>query len=87
MSDNEKAPIVAPEPAMDQAISAFRSVVVIVTAFALGRHWIEGDLATLITTAAGIVLPVVYSQLKTRHRAKQLVTIRDDPRVPPEVVK
>lgn len=87
MSDNETPQIVAPDsPLPDQAWSAFRAVILAGTAFALGRHWIEGDVATVIGTIVGIVGPVVVSQMKTRHRAKQLGNIGRDPRVPEEVV-
>lgn len=88
MADNEAPPIVAPDsPLPDQAWSAFRAVVLAVTAFALGRGWIAGDLSTLIGVMVGIVGPVVVSQMKTRHRANQLTAIRDDDRVPSEVVQ
>ena len=73
-------------PLPDQAWSAIRALVLAATAFALGRHWIEGDLATLIGTAVGIVLPIVSSQIKTRHRATQLANIAADPRVSEQVV-
>jgi len=87
MADNETPQIVTPDsPLPDQAVSAFRSIVLAATAFALGRHWIEGDLATLIGTAVGIVAPVVYGQMKTRHRAKQLIAVGNNPRVPDSVV-
>jgi len=86
MSDNESPQIIAPDsPLPDQAWSAIRATVLAVTAFALGRHWIEGDLATIIGTIVGIVGPVVLSQIKTRHRAKQLGNIARDPRVPDAV--
>ncbi len=86
MNDNENPQIIAPDsPLPDQAWSAARAVVLALTAFALGRHWIEGDVATIIGTIVGIIGPVVLSQMKTRHRAKQLANIARDPRVPDAV--
>lgn len=88
MTDDNEAPQieVSESPLWDQAASGGRALVLAVTAFALGRHWIEGDLATLIGAAGGIVWPIVAGQLKTRHRAKQLANIAADPRVPDAVV-
>lgn len=85
--NNETPQIVAPDSAVpDQIVAGFRAAVMAVTAFALGRHWIEGDLATLIGVLAGIIAPIVYGQIKTRHRAKQLMAIGNNPEVPDRVV-
>lgn len=85
--DNEAPQIVAPDsPLPDQAASGARAGILALTAFALGRHWIAGDVATIITTMVGIVAPIVLSQLKTRHRATQLGNIGRDKRVPDSVV-
>lgn len=87
MTDNETPQIEAPDsPLPDQAWSAVRAAVLALTSFALGRQWIAGDVATIIGTLVGIVGPVVLSQIKTRHRAKQLRNIATDPRVPDAVV-
>lgn len=72
-------------PLPDQAWSGVRALLLAGTSFALGRHWIEGDLATLIGVAVGVVLPIVSSQMKNRHRATQLANIANDKRVPDEV--
>jgi len=91
--------IQAPTPATDQAMSAVRTVILsvsVVTAVAgfLSKRDLAGFivyiqsndfLAWLAAVLAGGT--VWWGQLKTRHRAKQIVAIRDDPRVPAEVVK
>lgn len=89
MTDNNEAPqiTVAASPLADMYASGARAAVLAVTAFALGRGWIAGDMATVITTLVGIIAPIVMSQLKTRHRAVQLANIAADPRVPNEVVR
>lgn len=86
--DNEQPQIeVNASPLSDQVTSGVRAAVLSITAFALGRGWIAGDVATVITTLVGIVAPIVLSQLKTRHRAVQLANIAADPRVPDAVAK
>jgi hypothetical protein len=99
MSDNEAPPIKAPVPATDQALSFVRAVVLsigVITAFAgfLSKRDLAGFivyiqsndfLAWLGMMAA--VATVWWGQWKTRHRAKQIVAIRDDPRVSDAVVK
>lgn len=84
--DNEAPQIVADDsPIPDQIWSASRAAVLALTAFAFGRGWIAGDLATLIGALFGIIAPVVMSQLKTRHRSVQLANIAGDDRVPNSV--
>lgn len=86
MSDDTTPPIeVHASPLPDQAWSALRASVLALTAFALGRHWIEGDVATLVTALLGIVAPLILGQLKTRERATQLTNIAADPRTPDDV--
>ena len=82
----EQTPIEVNEnPIWDQLPSAGRSALVALTAFALGRHWIAGDTATIIGVMGGLVWPIVAGQIKIRHRAKQLVSVASDPRVPDAV--
>ena len=86
MSANETPQIqVNGSPLVDQLWAGVRQIAPPVMAFALGRHWISGDLATLLAVAGAVVYPIVLGQLKTRHRAKQLATIAGDERVPDAV--
>lgn len=99
MSENEAPPITAPVPANDQAMSAVRTIILsvsVITAFAgfLSKRDLAGFIVYVQSndflawlagiTAAGTIW---WSQWRTRHRAKQIVAIRDDPRVPETVVK
>ncbi len=99
MSGNETPPITAPSPANDQALSAVRTLILsvsVLTAFAgfLSKRDLAGfivyiqtnDFLAWLATVIGIVT-VTWGQWKIRHRAKQLVAIRDDPRVSSDVVK
>lgn len=87
MADNETPPIVAPNPATDQAWSALRQIAIAAGGWAIGRGYLEADTAAAIGTVLLLATPVIYGQWQTRHRAKQLGAIRDDPRVPSSVVK
>jgi hypothetical protein len=86
MSDNNETAqvIVNADPTWDQMMSGLRSFIVAGMAFALGRHWIEGDTATFLGGAVAFST-VLIGQLHTRHRAKQLANIASDPRVPDAV--
>lgn len=99
MTDNEKPPIVAPAPGMDQAESAVRTLILaisVITAVAgfVAKRDLAGfivyvqsnDFLAFLALAIGGAT-VWWAQWKSRHRAKQLVAIRDDDRVPSEVVK
>lgn len=99
MTDNELPPITAPSPGHDQALSAVRTVVLsvsVITAFAgfLSKRDLAGfivyiqsnDFLAWLAMAIGIG-SVWWGQFKIRHRAKQIVAIRDDPRVPSDVVQ
>lgn len=99
MADNETPPIVAPTPGMDQAASAVRTVLLAISVVtAVAGFVAKRDLAGFIVYVQGndfiaflaLILgtgTVWWGQWKIRHRAKQLVAIRDDERVPAEVVK
>jgi hypothetical protein len=89
MSDNNEAPQIEvnASPLADQLWAAVRQVAPPVMAFALGRHWLSGDIATLLGVAGAVVWPIVAGQLHTRHRAVQLANIAADPRVPDAVAK
>lgn len=86
MADDNEAPqiVVANDPTWDQLMAGIRQAGPPIIAFAMGRHWIEGDTATLLGSLAALAF-VVAGQLHTRHRAKQLANIANDPRVPNEV--
>lgn len=99
MTTNEQPPIQAPVPATDQAMSAVRTLVLSLSVFtALAGFLTKRDLAGFIVyiqsndflawLAAAIAAGTIWwGQWKVRHRAKQIVAIRDDPRVSPDVVQ
>lgn len=74
-------------PVPDQTWSAVRSVLMAVTAFALGRHWLEGDTATLIGALVGVIGPFVIGQFKIRRRAVEMAQIASHPEVPDDVAR
>jgi hypothetical protein len=99
MTGNELPPITAPSPGGDQALSAVRTIVLsisVITAFSgfLSKRDLAGfivyiqsnDFLAWLAMAIGIG-SVWWGQIKIRHRAKQIVAIRDDPRVPSDVVQ
>lgn len=61
-------------PLPDQGWAFFRQMLPLITGFLVVRGYIEGDLEQIISLALGVGLPIVWGQLKTRLRAKQLVT-------------
>lgn len=82
MSDtNEESLIIAnATPLPDQLWAGVRQVAPPLMAFALGKGWIDNDLAALLGTLGMIVWPIVAGQLATRRRAKQLAKAAADPR-------
>jgi hypothetical protein len=88
MSDNNTAPQIEvnASPLPDQLWAGVRQIAPALTAFALGRHWIENDVAAVLMAVGGMAWPIIAGQIKTRHRANQLANIAADPRVPNEVV-
>ena len=97
-SENEKPPITAPSPGNDQAFAAVRTVILtisVLTAFAgfLSKRDLAGFIVYIqsnefLAWLAMVIgaATVTWGQWKIRHRAKQIVAIRDDPRVPSDVV-
>ena len=83
--DNENPQIeVNADPMWDQLMVGIRQAGPPIIAFAMGRHLIEGDTATLLGTLGALAF-IVVGQMHTRHRAKQLAAIASDPRVPDAV--
>lgn len=72
-------------PVPDQAWSGVRSVLMAVSAFALGRGWIQGDTATLLAAVVGVAGPFVIGQLKIRRRSTELATVAAHPATPSDV--
>jgi hypothetical protein len=98
VTDNEAPQIVVnPSPTTDQAQSAIRTVLLVVSAItAITTLASKRDLAGFIVyvqssdflQVASIVATAVtfaWGQWKTRHRAKQLAAVAADPRVPDAV--
>lgn len=86
MTNDNEAPqvIVNGDPLWDQLSAGIRQAGPPIIAFAMGRHWIEGDTATLVGTIGALAF-IVAGQIHTRHRAKQLANLANDPRVPDAV--
>ncbi len=72
-------------PVPDQAWSGIRSVIMAVSAYAMGRGWIAGDTATLLLAVVGVVGPFIVGQLKIRRRANELATVAAHPATPNDV--
>lgn len=69
-------PIVVHEtPLPDQAWALFRQLIPPIVAFLLGKGILDDSEATMILSVSAIVLPIIWGQLKTRLRAKQLATL------------
>ena len=64
-------------PIPDQLWAGLRQLAPAVMAFALGKGWLDTDLAVLLGVAGGVVWPIVAGQLKTRRRAVELATVAD----------
>jgi uncharacterized membrane protein len=88
---NEQADLVPDQiranasPLPDQLWAGLRQLAPAAMAFALGRGWLESDVAVLLGVAGGMVWPIVAGQLKTRRRAVQLATVAASPEVPDHV--
>lgn len=74
----------SPIPA--QLWAALRQAIPPILAFALGRHWIGDDTATLITGLLGIIVTVTIGQAKTRQTAVNLATVATSPAVPDSLI-
>jgi hypothetical protein len=78
-------PIVVHEtPVHDQAWALLRQLIPPVVAFLLGKGILDDSEATLIISGSAIILPIVWGQLKTRLRAKQLAVL--ETKVPDNVL-
>lgn len=73
-------------PLPDQLWAALRQITPPVVAFAVGRGWVADDVAVLLGVLGGILYPIVYGQIKTRLRAKQLATVAANPDVPDSAI-
>jgi uncharacterized membrane protein len=62
-------------PLPDQLWAAVRQIAPAVMAFALGKGWLDNDMAVLLGVVGGVAWPIVAGQLKTRERAKQLAHV------------
>lgn len=82
MNDNNETPpiVVNDSPLPDQLWAGVRQIAPAITAFALGKGWLDNETATLQAAVIGIVWPIVAGQMKTRRRAKQLANLGRDAR-------
>lgn len=88
MTDNNEQPQIEVNGSAlpDMLWAALRQAAPPIMAFALAKGWLSSDLAVLLGVLGGIAWPIIVGQLKTRHRATQLVNIANDVRVPDAVV-
>lgn len=59
----------------DQLWAAGRQMAPAVVTFLIGRHLIANDTAAMLGIVAGVIYPIVASQLKTRQRSQLMVTL------------
>ena len=74
----------SPVPA--QLWAALRQAIPPIIAFAIGRHLIGDDTATLILALAGIAATVTIGQAKTRKNAVNLASVAANPAVPDSII-
>ena len=85
--DNETPQIVTDDsPLPDMLWAALRQIAPPVVTFALAKGWLSNDLSILLGVIGGVLWPIVAGQLKTRHRATQLVNLGKDRRVPAAII-
>lgn len=72
-------------PLPDQLWAGLRQIAPAVMAFALGKGWLENDMAVLLGVVGGVLWPIVAGQLKTRRRAIELATVAAHPSTPNDV--
>lgn len=59
------------EVTVEQAVAAVRQIALVAGGWAIGRGYLQQDTLTAIITLAGIALPLVWGQAKTRKLAKK----------------
>lgn len=79
--------IVHSSPLPDQLWAALRQIAPAATAFALGKGYIDNEMAVLLAAVGGVLWPIVAGQLKTRRRAIELATVAASPEVPEHVAQ
>lgn len=62
-------------PIWDQLWTGSRQIILIMTAYLVGRGILAQDTAGIIVSISAIAVPFIIGQLSTRNRAKQLATI------------
>lgn len=87
MTEEADAIEVNASPWPDQAWAGLRQIAPAVLAFAVGRHLIADDMATMLAVVGGFVWAFVASQLKTRKRANQLIAVAGSDAVPDAVAR
>lgn len=82
----EETPVVVKESAVPaQTLTAFRSLLLALGSYAVGRGWIDDGILQALVPVVLIVGPLLWSQLATRKKQAQLVTLAQ--RVPDSVAK
>ena len=74
-------------PTKDQLGSAFRSLLMGLGTWAVGRGYLEADTATGIVTILLVAVPFLYGQWKIRTRGLQLAHVAASPKVPAAVAR
>ncbi|WP_333835849.1 Pam3-gp28 family putative phage holin [Novosphingobium sp.] len=74
----EPAPILVPASALaDQLWTALRQLIPPLVGFAVGRHWLANDTATLAAALATVLWPIVEEQRRTLRHNRSLVRLAD----------
>lgn len=69
-------PIVVPaSPLREQLLTAVRQILPAAAAFAVGRHWLADDTATLLAVIGTAAWAIIDGQRRTLSRSKKLIRL------------
>ena len=69
--------VVNESPIPDNIATALRSIAIAVGAWAVGKGYLEEDIASALGTVLLVLVPFVWSQIKTYKRSNQLATLAE----------
>lgn len=67
--------VVSASGASDQLASGFRSLIVALGAYGVGKGWFDGELVAAVVPFLMIVGPIAWGQLKARAMHRRAVTM------------
>ncbi|ANI78997.1 Pam3-gp28 family putative phage holin [Sphingobium sp. EP60837] len=59
------------EVTVEQAVAAVRQIALVAGGWAIGRGYLQQDTLTALITIAGLAVPFIWGQSKTRKLAKK----------------